>query len=305
VSVEDGGMETASPTSMARARDAGRATAVYRRRKAVDVLMRGGCVAATLLALVPLGSVLFWVGSRGAAGLGLAFFTELPAPVGELGGGMGNALAGTLLLVGLACLVGIPCGVLAGVYLAEFGEGRFARVVRFSADVLSGVPSITVGVFVYTLVVLSMRRFSALAGGIALGILMLPTVTRTTEELLRLVPGSLREAALALGVPKWRAITRVVLRTAAPGIATGVMLAVARVAGETAPLLFTAFGNRFWSFTLDRPIGSLPVQIYTYAVSPYEDWHQQAWTAALVLVLLVLVLNIGARLLVRGRLPAR
>jgi phosphate transport system permease protein len=225
--------------------------------------------------------------------------------VGELGGGMGQAFAGTVLLIGLAGLVGIPCGVLAGVYLAEFGEGRFARLVRFSADVLAGVPSITVGVFVYTLVVLSMRRFSALAGGIALGILMLPTVTRTTDELLRLVPDALREAALALGVPKWRAITRVVLRTAAPGIATGVMLAVARVAGETAPLLFTAFGNRFWSVTLDRPIGSLPVQIYTYAVSPYEDWHQQAWTAALVLVLLVLVLNVGARLLVRGRVPAR
>ncbi|HEV8320512.1 MAG TPA: phosphate ABC transporter permease PstA [Myxococcota bacterium] len=298
-------MASAPAPSVARARAAGLATAVYRRRKAVDALMRGGCVAATLLALVPLGSVLYWVASRGAAGLGVSFFTELPAPVGELGGGMGQAFAGTVLLIGLAGLVGIPCGVLAGVYLAEFGEGRFARLVRFSADVLAGVPSITVGVFVYTLVVLSMRRFSALAGGIALGILMLPTVTRTTDELLRLVPDALREAALALGVPKWRAITRVVLRTAAPGIATGVMLAVARVAGETAPLLFTAFGNRFWSVTLDRPIGSLPVQIYTYAVSPYEDWHQQAWTAALVLVLLVLVLNVGARLLVRGRVPAR
>jgi len=214
---------------------------------------------------------------------------------------MANAVAGTLLLVGLACAVGIPVGVLAGVYLAEFGRGRFATAVRFSADVMSGVPSIAVGIFVYTLVVLSMRRFSALAGGIALGILMVPTIMRTAEELLRLVPDSLREAGLALGLPKWRVILRVVLRTGASGIATGIMLAVARVAGETAPLLFTAFNNRFWSASLDRPIGSLPVQIYTYAVSPYEEWHRQAWAAALVLVGMVLVLNLLARLLTFNR----
>lgn len=273
----------------------------YHRRKAIDVLARGACVALTLLALAPLVSVLAYVAAKGLGGLDASFFAQLPRPVGEPGGGFGNAILGTLVLVGLACGFGIPIGVLAGVYLAEFGDNRFGRVVRFSADVMSGVPSIAVGVFVYTLVVLWMRRFSALSGGIALGILMLPTITRTTEELLKLVPDSLREAGLALGVPKWRVILRVVLRTGAPGIATGVMLAVARAAGETAPLLFTAFNSRFWSMSLDKPIGSLPVQIYTYAVSPYEEWHRQAWAAALVLVALVLVLNIGARLLTYSR----
>jgi phosphate transport system permease protein len=249
--------------------------------------------------------VLYYVTARGIGGINLDFFTELPKPVGESGGGMANAIVGTLKLVFLACALGIPPGVLAGVYLAEFGHGRFGKMVRFSADVMSGVPSITVGIFVYALVVLTTKQFSALAGGIALAILMLPTVTRTTEELLKLVPESLREAALGLGLPKWRATLRVMLRTAAPGIATGVMLAVARVAGETAPLLFTAFNNRFWSSGLTEPTASLPVNIYTYAVSPYEEWHRQAWAAALVLLLLVLVLNISARLLVRSRVAAR
>ncbi len=274
---------------------------IYRRRKLLDVFARGACVAATLIAILPLASVLTYVAAKGLGGLSWSLFTELPRPVGEAGGGFGNALLGSLLLVGLACAVGIPVGVLAGVYLAEFGENRFGKAVRFCADVMSGVPSIAVGIFVYTLIVLSMRRFSALAGGIALGILMLPTITRTTEELLRLVPDSLREAGLALGVPRWRVILSVVLRTGAPGIATGVMLAVARAAGETAPLLFTAFNNRFWSTNLNQPIGSLPVQIYTYAVSPYDEWHAQAWAAALVLVAMVLVLNIGARLLTATR----
>ena len=268
----------------------------YRNRKLLDAVMRGACVAATLLAIVPLASVLAYVAAKGMGGLGWSLLTELPRPVGEAGGGFGNALLGSLVLVGLACIVGIPVGVLAGVYLAEFGDNRFGKVVRFSADVMSGVPSIAVGIFVYTLIVLWMRRFSALAGGVALAILMLPMVIRTTEELVKLVPNTLREAGLALGVPKWRVILRVVLRTGAPGIATGVMLAVARAAGETAPLLFTAFNNRFWSTSLDKPIGSLPVQIYTYAISPYEDWHRQAWAAALVLVGLVLVLNIAAKL---------
>lgn len=270
----------------------------YRRRRVLDAVARAACLLATALAVVPLVSLLVYVVQRGAGGLSWSFFTELPGPVGEAGGGMANALAGSALLVALACAVGVPVGVMAGVYLAEFGNGRFGRAVRFSADVLSGVPSIAVGIFVYTLIVLTMRRFSALAGGVALGILMLPTVTRTTEELVRLVPDTLREAALALGVPKWRATLRVVLRTAAPGIATGLMLAVARVAGETAPLLFTAFNNRFWSLSLDKPIGSLPVQIFTYAIAPYESWHQQAWAAALVLVGMVLVLNIAARVVV-------
>jgi phosphate transport system permease protein len=273
----------------------------YRRRKLFDLVARGACVAATLLAILPLASVLTYVIAKGLGGLSFELFTELPKPVGEAGGGFGNAVLGSVVLVGLACAVGIPVGVLAGVYLAEFGDNRFGKAVRFSADVMSGVPSIAVGIFVYTLIVLSMRRFSALAGGIALGILMLPTITRTTEELLKLVPDALREAGLALGVPRWRVILRVVLRTGAPGIATGVMLAVARAAGETAPLLFTAFSNRFWSTDLNKPIGSLPVQIFTYAVSPYDEWHRQAWAAALVLVTMVLFLNIGARLLTASR----
>ena len=277
----------------------------YRRRKAVDVAARGLCLAATMLAIVPLVSVLFYVASAGLGGLSWDFFTQLPQPVGEAGGGMRNAIVGTLILVGLACSVGIPLGVMAGVYLAEFGATRFGQVVRFSADVMSGVPSIAVGIFVYTLVVLTMGHFSALAGGIALGVLMLPTVTRTTEEFLRLVPTTLREAALALGVPKWRVIVRVVLVTGARGIMTGVMLAVARAAGETAPLLFTALGSRLWTTSLDQPMGALSVQIYTYAVSPYDDWHRQASAAALVLVALVLFLNIGARLLFRARKGAR
>ncbi len=277
----------------------------YVYRKWVDRVVRSACVLATVVALIPLVSVLYYVFIRGIGGINWAFFTELPKPVGETGGGMANALLGTLKLVGLSCLFGIPPGVLAGVYLAEFGSTRFGRAVRFSADVLAGVPSITVGLFIYAIVVVTTKKFSALAGGMALAVLMLPTVTRTTEELLKLVPESLREAALGLGVPKWRATLRVMLRTAAPGIAVGIMLSVARVAGETAPLLFTAFNNRFWSESLIEPTASLPVNIYTYAVSPYEDWHNQAWAAALVLLLLVLLLNISARLLVRNRVRAR
>lgn len=277
----------------------------YWRRKITDYAVRGACVGATLLAIVPLAMVLYYVTVRGIGGINLEFFTELPRPVGESGGGMANAVVGTLKLVGLACVFGIPPGVLAGVYLAEFGTTRFGNAVRFCADVMAGVPSITVGLFVYALLVIKTKQFSAIAGGLALAVLMLPTVTRTTEELLKLVPESLREAALGLGVPKWRATLRVVLRTAAPGIATGIMLAVARVAGETAPLLFTAFSNRFWSDGLNEPTASLPVQIYTYAVSPYEDWHRQAWAAALVLVVLVLLLNVTARVLVRHRVRAR
>jgi len=277
----------------------------YARRKFSDIFVRSACVAATAIALVPLVSVLYYVTSRGIGGINWEFFSELPKPVGEAGGGMANALAGSFKLLFLACVFGIPPGVLAGVYLAEFGDSRFGKLVRFSADVMSGVPSITVGIFVYSLVVLRAKHFSAFAGGVALGVLMLPTVTRTTEELLKLVPESLREAALGLGLPKWRATLRVMLRTAAPGIATGVMLAVARVAGETAPLLFTAFSNPFWSSGLNEPTASLPVIIYNYAVSPYEEWHRQAWAAALVLLLLVLLLNVSARLLVRNRVGVR
>ena len=276
-----------------------------RRRPARSLFFTSLCALSAVVVLVPLGSILLYVATRGASGLSWAFFTALPKPVGELGGGMGNAIVGSLILIGLACVFGLPVGVLAGVYLAEVGRGRLARAVRFTADVLAGVPSITIGVFVYALVVVSMRRFSALAGGLALAIVMIPTVTRTTEELLRLVPPALREAALGLGVPAWRTTLFIVLRTAAPGIATGVMLAVARVAGETAPLLFTAMSSRYGATGLDRPIASLPVQILTYATSPYADWQAQAWTGALCLVGIVLVLNLAARALAARSLGAR
>ncbi|MBN1654084.1 MAG: phosphate ABC transporter permease PstA [Deltaproteobacteria bacterium] len=273
----------------------------YLGRKTIDIVARSACLAALLVAIVPLAGVLFYLGAKGISGLSWGLFTELPKPVGEPGGGFANAIVGTVILVAIACSVSLPVGVFAGVYLAEFGGNRFAKAVRFSADVLSGVPSIAVGVFAYTIFVLSMRRFSALAGGFALSIIMLPTITRTTEELIKLVPDSLREAGLALGIPKWRVIISVVLRTGAPGITTGIMLAVARAAGETAPLLFTALNNRYWSLDPIKPIASLPVQIYTYAISPFDDWHRQAWAAALVLVAMVLVLNILARLITYQR----
>ena len=270
----------------------------YGSRRFIDRAVRAACASALLIAVVPLGLVLYYVTSKGLGGLDVNFFTRLPKPVGETGGGMGNAVIGTLQLLGLATLFGVPPGILAGIYLAEYGDRGFGRAVRFAADVMSGVPSITVGLFIYTLLVVRVKHFSALAGALALAILMLPTITRTTEELIKLVPDSLREAALGLGVPRYRATLLVVVRTALPGIMTGIMLAIARVAGETAPLLFTAFSNRFWSSSLDEPTASLPVQIYTYAVSPYEDWHRQAWTAAFVLVAMVLVLNLSARLIV-------
>ncbi|MCK6589383.1 MAG: phosphate ABC transporter permease PstA [Polyangiaceae bacterium] len=266
-----------------------------RRRQARSYFWTGLCALCAALVLAPLLSIFLYVVTRGLEGLSLTFFTSLPKPVGETGGGMGNAVTGTLTLIGLACLFGLPVGILAGVYLAEVGKGRLASAIRFVADVLGGVPSITIGVFVYATIVIAMKRFSALAGGFALAIVMVPTVTRTTEELLRMVPGHLREASLALGVPAWRTSLLVVLRTAGPGIATGIMLAIARIAGETAPLLFTAFNNRYWSSALDKPIASLPVQILTYATSPYKDWQSQAWTGALVLVAIVFVLNLVAR----------
>lgn len=271
----------------------------YHWRRVKDVAARSACVLMVLIAVLPLVAVLGYLFVKGAGALSWSFFTNLPKPVGEPGGGMANAILGSLLVLAIGGSIGIPVGVLGGVYLAEFGDRTFGKLVRFCADVSSGIPSITVGIFVYTLIVLTMKRFSALAGGVALAILMLPTIMRTTEELLRLVPTSLREAGLALGLPKWRMILGVVLRTGAPGIATGVMLAVARAMGETAPLLFTAFGSRFLSLRLDQPVGTMPVQIYTYAVSPYEAWHQLAWAAALVLVLIVLGLNVLARAMTR------
>lgn len=270
-------------------------------RRLLDVLARTACVLAVVLALLPLLGVLSYVLIRGWPALSLDFLSGLPAPVGETGGGIGNAIEGTLILVGLGASISVPLGILVGVYLAEYGQTRFAHLVRFAADSLSGAPSIVVGIFAYTVLVLPVKQFSTLAGGFALAVLMLPTVTRATEEMLALVPESLREAALALGVPRWRATLKVMVRTAAPGITTGVMLAVARAAGETAPLLFTAFGSRYWFEGVGQPVSSLPHQIFLYAVSPYEDWRTQAWGAALVLVTIVLCLNLLARFLVRPR----
>jgi phosphate transport system permease protein len=264
--------------------------------------MRGLAAASIGLAMVPLVSLLAKVLHMGLPGLRPSFFTSLPVPVGEAGGGMGNALVGTLIIIGVGAAIGIPVGVLSGIYLSELGRGRLARVVRFSADVLSGVPSIVVGMFAYAVVVMPMNHFSAFSGGVALSVLMIPVVTRTTEEMLRLVPTTLREAALALGCARWRATLQIVLPTALPGVLAGVMLAVARAAGETAPLLFTAFGSRFWFEGLGKPAASLPLQIFTYAVSPYDEWHAQAWTGALVLVLLIVVLQLGVKLYIRRRM---
>ncbi len=269
-------------------------------RRAVSALMTTLTTACAVVVVGILLLILGYIAWQGVSSLSLQFLIDTPKPVGE-GGGIGNAILGTLVLLALASAVGLPIGIAAGVYLAEFGHGWFAGVVRFVADTLTGVPSIVTGVFVYTLVVLPMKQFSAMAGGVALGIIMIPIVTRTTEEMLRLVPTSLREGALALGAPQWRVTTGVVLPAASSGIATGAMLAVARVSGETAPLLFTAFGSRFFNVYLDQPIASLTVQIFNYAVSPYDEWHAQAWAATLVLMTLILVINVSVRVLTRKR----
>lgn len=271
-------------------------------RKFVDRGMAVVCAVCFAVAFIPLVSVLWLVISKGAAGLSWSFFTELPKPVGEAGGGVGNALLGTLAMVGTACLMGLPLGVGAGVYLAEKGDGTVGSTVRFMAEVLSGVPSIVVGIVAYALVVVPMGHFSGLAGAVALAIIMIPTLARATEELVRLVPGSLREASLALGVPNWKTSVRVILRTALGGIVTACLLGVARAAGETAPLLFTALNNQYWNFNPSAPTASLTVQIYNYAVSPYDDWHAKAWTASLVLLLVVMLLNVVSRLLTRSHL---
>ena len=254
------------------------------------------CGAAVLVALVPLVLILFYVLSKGASSLSLSFFTEMPKPVGEAGGGMANAIVGSLMVVGLGSIFAIPIGVISGIYASEYAGSRFASLARFAADTLNGVPSIVIGVFVYGIAVLPFRRFSALAGGLALGIMMIPLIMRTTEELLRLVPSALREGALALGATRARAVFTVVVPAALPGIMTGILLALARIAGETAPLLFTAFNNRFFSTDVAQPISTLTVQVYTYAISPYEDWHRQAWAGALVLVAIVLSCSLLARI---------
>ncbi len=274
----------------------------YFQRRLANAVMTCLCAAAVVVALIPLVSLFWLVLSKGAAGLSWSLFTSLPSPVGETGGGVGNGIIGSIFLVGLACVFGLPIGIGTGLFLAERGDGLVGDAVRFITEVLSGVPSIVVGIVAYGLVVVPMHRFSALAGSVALSLLMVPTLARATEEMVRLVPSSLREAALALGVPQWKTSLRVVLRTALGGIVTAILLSVSRAAGETAPLLFTALNNQYWNFRPDQPTASLTVQIFNYAISPYEDWHQKAWASALVLLLFVSILNLASRFLSRSRL---
>ncbi|MCX6173394.1 MAG: phosphate ABC transporter permease PstA [Ignavibacteriales bacterium] len=273
----------------------------FYRKKITSFIMMSLTFIAALAAIIPLVLIFYYTISKGITYLNLDFFVAMPKPVGESGGGMANAIVGTLILIGIGGAIGIPVGIMTGTYLSEFGNNKFGFVVRFLTDVLSGIPSIVVGVVVYTMVVMPMKHFSALAGGIALGILMIPTITRTTEEMIKLVPHSLREAGLALGIPKWRTTLSIVLKSAWKGIATGVLLGLSRAAGETAPLLFTALGNRFWSTNIGQPIASLTVYIYDYAKSPFEDWNQQAWTAALVLILLISLLSLLFRIITRSK----
>ncbi len=270
-------------------------------RKIKSALASTIAFVSAILVIAPLGLVFFHLLVNGAGSVNWDFFTKLPAPVGTTGGGMVNAIVGSLELLALAGAFGIPVGVLGGVYLAEYGSTRVNLILRFLADVLNGVPSITWGVVVYGLVVLRFKGFSAYAGGLALSLIMIPLILRTTEEVVLLVPNGYREAALALGVSRWKTIVHIVMKTASKGIITGILLALARVGGETAPLLFTAFGNRFWNHSLSQPIAALPLQIFTYAISPYDDWHRQAWAGALVLVTGVFCVNVIVRLLTRGR----
>jgi phosphate transport system permease protein len=288
----------ALPRTEARVRPRGRGLV---QRRVTSVVMVALTCAAAALAIVPLVAILGYLLKQGASALSLDFFTSMPKPVGEAGGGMANAILGTLLLIGIASSVGLPIGIGAGLYLAERGGTRLANLVRFLADVLNGLPSIVMGIFAWEFLVRPIGHFSALAGGAAIGAMMIPLVTRTTEEMVRTVPQSLREAALALGFPRWRTSLQIVLRTALGGIVTGVLVAVARVAGETAPLLFTAFGNQFFSTKLTQPIAALPLQVFVYAISPYDEWHAQAWAGALVLIGLVLVISVVSRFVVRSR----
>jgi phosphate transport system permease protein len=270
-------------------------------RMMTDHLATGLAILATALVVAPLVAIFGYLIYKGASSLNLAFFTEIPKPEGEVGGGMANAIVGSGVLLAVASLLGVPIGIGGGIYLAEYGRGtRLANAIRFTADVLNGVPSIVMGIAAYSLVVVPMHHYSAFAGGVALGIMMIPTVTRTTEEMLLMVPNSIREAALGLGVPSWRSVLSITLKTASPGVITGCMLAFARVAGETAPLIFTALGNQFWSVSLNREIAALPLQIYIYAISPYDDQHRLAWAGALVLIALI-VLAVSLVRYVAGR----
>jgi phosphate transport system permease protein len=270
-------------------------------RRAVSNAMVGLMILAVVLALLPLFFILFDLVVQGAGSLSVAFFTRMPAPAGEIGGGVAHAIVGTLIIVGAASLIGLPLGVAAGIYCAEYPGSRLTWVTRFVADVLNGTPSIVVGVFAWTWIVATQKHFSALAGSAALAMLMVPMVLRTTEEMIKLVPNSLREAALALGYPRWRTSLSIVVRTTMPGIVTGSLLAVARISGETAPLLFTALGSQYMSLDLNQPMAALPLTVFTYATGPFEEWHRYAWAAALVLILVVFVLSVGARLAIRRR----
>jgi phosphate transport system permease protein len=258
-------------------------------RVVVDNLATAAAIGSTIVVMAPLIAIFGYLLFKGASSLNVAFFTQIPKPVGETGGGMANSIIGSGVLLAISSLIGVPIGIAGGIYIAEFGRNkRLANMVRFTADVLNGVPSIVMGIAIYTLLVAG-KGYSALSGGVALGIMMIPTITRTTEEMLLMVPLNVREAALGLGVPNWRSVLSITLRTASPGVITGCMLAFARVAGETAPLLFTAFGNSYWSTNLTQPIAALPLQIFVYALSPYDEWHRLAWAGALVLIVLIVV----------------
>jgi phosphate transport system permease protein len=270
-------------------------------RRVISNFMVGLMIGAVIVALLPLFFILLNLIAKGAGSLSLDFFTQTPAPAGETGGGVVHALVGTLLIVGVASLIGLPIGIGAGMYCAEYPHSRLTWITRFVADVLNGTPSIVVGVFAWAWIVATQKHFSALAGSVALALLMIPMVLRTTEEMIKLVPNSLREAALALGYPRWRTSLSVVIRTTLPGIVTGGLLATARIAGETAPLLFTALGSQYLSFDLDQPMAALPLTVFTYATGPYPQWHSYAWAAALVLILLVFILSLGARLAISRR----
>jgi phosphate transport system permease protein len=245
--------------------------------------------------MLPLAAVFIYLVIRGIGSLNLAFFTQMPKPVGETGGGMANAIVGSVIILLVGSAIGVPFGVGSGIYLSEYARGQFGNLVRFTADVLNGVPSIVIGIAVYALLVLRQRHFSAFSGGVALGIMMIPTITRSTEEMLRLVPNAIREAAFGLGIPQWRSTLSITLRTATAGVVTGIMLSFARVSGETAPLLFTAFGNQFWSTKLNQPIAALPLQIFVYAISPFDEWHRLAWGGALVLIVMIVVTSASVR----------
>jgi len=268
------------------------------RRRVTDHVMTGVAVLTVLLVLAPLVAIFGYLMYRGIGSINWAFLTQTPKPVGEAGGGMANAIVGSIFILGIASLIGVPFGVGAGVYLAEFGRNRFGSAIRFTADVLNGVPSIVIGIVGWSILV-GGRGFSALAGGVALAIMMVPTISRTTEEMLLLVPTAMREAAYGLGIPRWRTTLSITLRTATSGVITGIMLAFARIAGETAPLLFTAFGNTFWNWKATQPTAALPLQIYVYANSPYDDWHRQAWAGSFVLIVLIVTAVAAVRYAVR------